>query len=116
MANLPLSKLTKTELITLINRYDYSGRMRDMARTICYESRADKNRVESEAISKAIEDNLNEQGKIIPEFNSCTEINRKMKLGAKLRCLVKDFNRLNQKWEKSYKKGNSIFTELSGVT
>jgi len=111
MKNIPFEKLTKSELITLINRCDHSGRIRDQAAQIYFESRNNKNDAESEAISKAIEDNLNAQNELIPEFNACKDIDKKVKIGAKLGKLADDYKKLVKQWQKTTEKGNALFSE-----
>lgn len=114
MKEIPLEKLTKDELIALINRHDWNGRIKRDANLVYYEARDDKNKKESDDISKAIDKNLAEQGELIPEFNNCKDIDQKVGMGNRLVQLGDNLKKLNSQWEKSYKKGNAIFSNIYG--
>ncbi|MDH3326889.1 MAG: hypothetical protein OEM38_09260 [Gammaproteobacteria bacterium] len=112
MNQIPLEKLTKDELITLINTHSYI-RTPDATR-VYYESRAKKNQKESEKVRTEIDEVLEAQKITSMEFNLCRDLNEKMKLAKKLSSMESKWLDLNKKWEILYKKGNAIFAECYG--
>jgi len=112
MSKIPLEKLTKDELITLINTHSFI-RKPDATR-IYYESRSKKNQAEQEKVSAEIDKVLSAQIIAAKEYNECRHLTEKMRLASKLSRLKAEWNTLNTKWEKLYKQSQTIFKDCYG--